>query len=731
MPDTLSPVRPGRAFPLGATPAADGTNFSVHSRNATAVDLCLYDPLAPQHEIARVRMVRGELDVWNIFVAGVKPGALYGYRAHGPHMPNNGLMFNANKLLLDPYAKAVLGKPDGHRDMLTPEGPNHGPGMIDNGATAIKTVVIDDAFDWQGDRLPSVPWQQMVISELHVKGFTKLHPQVPEELRGTYAGLCQPAVIDHLKRTGITSVQLLPVHQHLDDGWLVDKGSTNYWGYNTLSFFAPHNEYAHAAYPQAQVREFKQMVKTFHAAGIEVIIDVVYNHTAEGDERGPMLNLRGLDNVGYYRHDYDGQKLYYLNYTGCGNAIASQEPPALRLILDSMRYWVEVMRVDGFRFDLAVTVGRGRTGFHDNSAFFAAVRQDPVLSQTKLIAEPWDLGPFGYQVGGFPEPWRELNGKYRDTVRKFWLGDGGMVPEFAKRFCGSDDLYGWKMRPATTSVNFLTSHDGFTLRDLVCYQQKHNEANGEDNRDGDNDNHSLNYGVEGGTDDPGINALRRRHRRSLVATMFCSVGVPFITAGDELGRTQHGNNNGYCQDNELSWIDWQTAEEGFQRFVSQLAAFRRRHPELARTRYFSGKKDGNGELDITWLNGVGGVLTRDEWHDPARRYFGALIIAGGGGLLLLFSNDPHQVCNFALPHVDGAPWRLVFDTALEEGFVSSEVIVDDCYVVQSRAMVCLRAGNLAEDSAGTMDAQTVSGARTKEGSFIARLSRSLLKPIKG
>ena len=568
-------------------------------------------------------MTRGELDVWSVFVAGVKPGALYGYRAHGPHLPMNGLLFNANKLLVDPYAKAVLGKPDGRDDMLSPEGPNEGMGMIDNGPTAIKSVVIDDSFDWAGDALPKVPWQQTVISEVHVKGFTQRHPQVPEELRGTYAGLCHPAVIDYLKQTGITAVQLLPVHQHLDDGWLVAKGRTNYWGYNTLSFFAPHNEYVRAVDPQAQVREFKQMVKTFHAAGIEVILDVVYNHTAEGDERGPLLNLRGLDNVGYYRNDYDGQKLYYLNYTGCGNAIASQEPPALRMILDSLRYWVQEMHVDGFRFDLAVTVGRGRTGFHDNSAFFAALRQDPVLIQTKLIAEPWDLGPYGYQVGGFPEPWRELNGKYRDTVRKFWLGDGGMVPEFAKRFCGSDDLYGWKLRPATTSVNFLTSHDGFTLRDLVSYQQKHNEANGEDNRDGDNDNHSLNYGVEGETDDPEINALRRRHRRSLVATMFCSVGVPFITGGDEIGRTQGGNNNAYCQDNEISWIDWQSAEDGFQRFVAQLAVFRRQHPELARTSYFSGKKDANGDLDITWLNGAGGVLTRDEWHDPARRYFGA------------------------------------------------------------------------------------------------------------
>ena len=694
MSDTPSVIRPGRSFPLGASPVSEGTFFSVHSRNATAVDLCLYDPQAPKRETARVRLKRGELDVWSAFVEGVGPGTLYGYRAHGPHLPANGLLFNANKLLVDPYAKAIFGKPDGRYDMLSPEGPNEAAGVIDNGATALKSVVIDDAFDWSGDVLPHVPWERTVISELHVKGFTQLHPDVPEALRGTYAGLCQPVVLDYLRRTGVTSVQLLPVHQHLDDGWLVDKGLTNYWGYNTLTFFAPHNEYAHAADPQAQVIEFKQMVKAFHAAGIEVILDVVYNHTAEGDERGPMLNLRGLDNVGYYRHDYDGQKLYYLNYTGCGNAVASQEPAALRLILDSMRYWVQEMHVDGFRFDLAVTTGRGRMGFHDNSAFFAALRQDPVLSHTKLIAEPWDLGPNGYQVGGFPEPWRELNGKYRDTVRKFWLGDAGMVPEFAKRFCGSEDIYGWRPRPATTSINFLTSHDGFTLRDLVSYQDKHNEANGEDNRDGDNSNHSLNYGVEGATDDPEINALRLRHRRSLMATMFCSVGVPFLTAGDELGRTQQGNNNGYCQDNELSWLAWANADdEGFQAFVAKLASFRRQHDAIARAAFYKGKVDAFGERDIVWLNGTGGIMSRDEWHDPKRHNFGAMVRTQDGALLLLFNNDPHQACEFVLPDVEQGTWWLVFDTASAEGFAEEGTTAAGSYAVQSRALVCLKAAS--------------------------------------
>ena len=679
-------VRAGKPFPLGATPVAAGTNFAVWSRHAVAIDLCLYDPSHPQQEIARVRLQRGEMDVWHAFVEGVSAGMLYGYRAHGPHLPANGLRFNAHKLLLDPYAKAVAGVPDGVDEMTGRDGPDTGLGLIDNGTTALKSVVIDDAFDWEGDELLRTPWTETVICELHVKGFTKLHPKVPKTHRGTYAGLADPAVIQYLKELGVTAVQLLPVHQHLDDGWLVAKGLTNYWGYNTAAFCAPHNTYAATAEPQAQVIEFKAMVKALHQAGLEVILDVVYNHTAEGDENGPMLMLRGLDNVSYYSHHSTAQGLYYLNYTGCGNTVASYEAPALKLILDSLRYWVEVMHVDGFRFDLGVTVGRDRDGFRSDSIFFTALRQDPVLAHVKLIAEPWDLGPDGYRVGGFPEPWRELNGKFRDTVRRFWRGDGNVVPEFAKRLCGSDDLYGWKSPLAT--VNMITSHDGFTLRDLATYVQKHNLANGEENRDGDNDNHSINYGVEGECHDTRTNHLREQHRRNMMATMFLSQGVPFITAGDERARTQHGNNNAYCQDNELSWIDWTSSSRStrFLAFTQQLAELRRRYPVLRRRKFFDGQADPvTLEPDIVWLSEAGGHMSRPEWYQHRRTLLGAMLTDGSQRLVLLFNNDAHEA-EFVLPE---GQWRTIFDTTSHEGFVKSDIIRSGYFRLAGHAVVCL------------------------------------------
>ncbi len=689
-PPTLR-VRPGRAFPLGATPSAAGTHFAVWSRHATAIDLCLYHPSAPEQEHARVRLQRGEMDVWSILVEGLPAGMLYGFRAHGPHLPANSLRFNANKLLLDPYAKAVTGVPDGRDDMLGREGPEAGRGMIDNGATALKSAVIDDSFDWEGDELLRRPWSESVIYEVHVKGFTQLHPRVPEHLRGTYAGFANPVVTDYLKSLGVTAVQLLPVHQHMDDGWLVANGRTNYWGYNTAAFFAPHNTYAAAKTPQAQVDEFKAMVKALHKAGIEVILDVVYNHTAEGDENGPTLMLRGLDNLSYYSHHSTEHGLYYLNYTGCGNTVSSFEAPALKLILDSMRYWVEVMHVDGFRFDLGVTVGRDRDGFRPDSPFFMAVRQDPVLANVKLIAEPWDLGPDGYRVGGFPEPWRELNGKYRDTVRRFWRGDGNVVPEFAKRLCGSDDLYGWKSPLA--SVNMLTSHDGFTLRDLSTYTQKHNEANGENNRDGDNDNHSINYGTEGETRDAKTNTLRERHRRNMMATMFLSQGVPFITAGDERARTQHGNNNAYCQDNELSWMDWTPtdASERFIVFVRQLAALRKCHPVLRRSAFFDGQKDpATGQRDIIWLSEGGEVMSRAEWYQHRRTLLGVMLRESASTLLLLFNNDVHA-SDFIVP---AGSWQTIFDTTSRDGFVNALPLAGRKYRLGAHSLVCLSGADI-------------------------------------
>ena len=631
-------------------------------------------------------MQRSEMDVWHVLIEGVTPGMLYGYRAHGPHMPANGLRFNANKLLLDPYAKAVVGLPDGRNDMVGHEGPERGSGMIDNGATALKSAVIDDAFDWQGDRLPRHSWSETVIYEMHVKGFSKLNPNVPAPQRGTYAGVASPASIQYLKALGVTTVQLLPVHQHLDDGWLVAKGLTNYWGYNTAAFLAPHNTYASASDPQAQVNEFKAMVRALHSAGLEVILDVVYNHTAEGDERGPTLMLRGLDNLGYYTMLSTEHGLYYANYTGCGNSVSSFEVPALKLILDSMRYWVQEMHVDGFRFDLGVTVGRDRDGFRRDSVFFMAVRQDPVLAHEKLIAEPWDMGPDGYRVGGFPEPWRELNGKYRDTVRCFWRGDGNVVPEFAKRICGSDDLFGW--RSALTSVNMLTSHDGFTLRDLATYVQKHNLANGEENRDGDNSNHSLNHGMEGETTDAKINTLRERYCRNMMATMFLSQGVPFITSGDERARTQSGNNNAYCQDNELSWMDWQETpcSERFLAFTQRLAELRRRLPCLRRRTFFDGRTDPvTKQKDITWLSEAGGQMSRTEWYQHRRTVLGAMITDKGSRFIMLFNNDALEM-DFVLPP---GTWKIVFDTVVEECFPVKEQRVSGLCPLPGHAVVFL------------------------------------------
>ena len=696
---------PGTTHTLGATLVDGGVNFAVFSRHASSLDLCLYDQAEPERETHRIKMHRGEADLWHVRVNGIGPGTFYGFRAHGAWLPANGLRFNAHKLLLDPYAKAISGVPECREDMLTLPDPNHGRGRDDNGAKAMKSVVVADDFDWTGDAFPQIPWEKTLLYELHVKGFTRLFPDVPENHRGTYAGLGHPAVIAHLKQLGVTSVQLLPVHQHLDDEFLLKRGLTNYWGYNTIGFFAPHSEFAAASDPQDQIREFKAMVKALHEAGLEVILDVVYNHTGEGDERGPSLLFRGLDNLTYYRHEFDGSKMFYSNITGCGNSVASNNGAPLRLILDSLRYWVTEMHVDGFRFDLAVTVARDREHFHALSPFFNAVQQDPVLSRVKLIAEPWDLGrEDSYQVGQFPAPWRELNGKYRDTVRRFWRGDAGVMAEFAKRLCGSEDIYGWNRRPPLASVNMITSHDGFTLRDLFTYSQKHNEANGEENRDGDNDSHSTNCGVEGETSDIKIQALRLRLAKNMLATMMCSLGVPFLTAGDERGRTQQGNNNAYCQDNELNWLDWSGGDLLMEEFARRLIEFRRMRPALGRPLHFDGKMNPDtNRPDITWLNGKGEVLTWDEWHDPNHRFFAGLYdepenrcapVNGHGEdhrpFLLIFNGGETEE-SMVLPGTRGQTWELVFDTALSPSFPQSPPTLSAGAVqlVMPRSVACL------------------------------------------
>ncbi|MFN0076662.1 MAG: glycogen debranching protein GlgX [Prosthecobacter sp.] len=681
----------------GVTMTPNGTQFVVHSRYATAVDLCLYDGSNATRETARVRMQRGECDLWHATVRTAGPGTLYGYRAHGPWLPQNAMRFNVKKLLLDPYARAIHGVPDAAESMRTEPDPFHAPGSIDNGAKALKSVVIDESFDWSGDAAPRVPWRDTVICEMHVKGFTQTHPAVPAKLRGTYAGLAHPAITTYMRDLGITSVQLLPIHQHLDDGFLLGRGVTNYWGYNTIGFFAPHSTYAAAHDPQEQVREFKSMVKALHAAGIEVILDVVYNHTAEGNEHGPSLMFRGLDDHSYYRHHYSEQGAGYINVTGCGNSVDSASTPALRLILDSLRYWVTEMHVDGFRFDLAVTVARNEIdGFHAKSQFLSAVAQDPVLARVKLIAEAWDISrEDSYQVGQFPEPWRELNGKYRDTVRSWWRGDRGSTAEFSKRFCGSQDIYGWNQRPPLASINFLTSHDGFTLLDLVSYERKHNEANREDNRDGDDNNHSSNCGVEGPSADPKVVEQRAKLRRGMIATMMCSLGVPFLTAGDERGRTQRGNNNGYCHDNDLTWLDWSRCDEGMLDFTRRMTAFRRSLAALRRSTYFDGKLNPNtGLRDVAWLEGDGTLLCHEEWHNDSRWHFGALLDAHDGSsrpLLLLFNNGT-QAHPFVLPGTQDTRWQIAFDTALTPSFPSDKAAQftgAQTYPLQDRSIACL------------------------------------------
>jgi glycogen operon protein len=672
-------VLPGKPFPLGATWDGQGVNFALFSENASKVELCLFDDATAESECFTLREVTAH--IWHCYIPNLWPGTPYGYRVDGPYEPEQGHRFNRNKLVIDPYAKAVAGKVnweapvfayklgDAQED-LSFDGQDSAWGMP-------KSIVTIPLFDWENDRPPRTPLNQSVIYEVNVKGFTKLHPEVPEELRGTYAGLRQPVIIDYLKSLGITAVELLPVHDFLDDKRLIDMGLRNYWGYNTTNFFAPDARYSSSGDQGQQVAEFKAMVKALHRAGIEVILDVVYNHTSEGNHLGPTLSFKGIDNASYYRLVPENTR-YYMDYTGTGNTLNTRHPQVLQLIMDSLRYWILEMHVDGFRFDLASTLARELHDVDRLSAFFDIIHQDPVISQAKLIAEPWDVGEGGYQVGNFPVLWTEWNGRYRDTVRSYWRGDEAGVADLAYRLTGSSDLYMEDGRHPYASVNFITAHDGFTLNDLVSYNEKHNEANGEDNRDGADNNISYNYGAEGPTDDTEINEIRERQKRNFLATLFLSQGVPMLCGGDEFGRTQQGNNNAYCQDNELSWFNWELDERQQQlvRFTRRLIELRHDHPGLRRRKFFQGRRiRGSDVRDITWLRPDGRQMTDEEWSTGWVRCLGVRL--GGRALdesdeegnrltddtLLMLLNSSDEAVKFLLPQSRlGLHWDLVLDT---------------------------------------------------------------------
>ena len=671
-------TRPGKAYPLGATFDGTGTNFAIYSSVATSVTLCLLDD-----DLNEMRIPMTEVDayVWHVYVPQVRAGQRYGYRIDGPWDPQNGLRCDASKLLLDPYAKAIEGQLMDSLDLLSYQADD--PLTLKGGDSADSTmhsVVVNPFFDWEGDRSPGHDYSESIIYEAHIKGMTMRHPDIPEDLRGTYAGMAHPAIIEHLTKLGITTVELMPIQQFTNDTTLQAKGLSNYWGYNTIGYFAPHNDYAATKDPGAQVSEFKAMVKALHAANIEVILDVVYNHTAEGNHMGPTLSFRGIDNPSYYRL-VDGDRQHYFDTTGTGNSLLMSSPQVLQLIMDSLRYWVTEMHVDGFRFDLASTLARQFAEVDRLSAFFDLIHQDPVVSQVKLIAEPWDVGADGYQVGGFPPLWSEWNGRYRDTVRDFWRGEFSSLPDFASRLAGSSDLYGTTGRKPMASINFVIAHDGFTLRDLVSYNEKHNEANLEGGADGANDNRSWNCGVEGDTDDEEIIELRYRQQRNFLTTLMFSQGVPMIAHGDELGRTQRGNNNVYCQDNELSWINWDLNEHDYKllRFTRHLIHLRRDHPVMRRRRFLEGpaQRGGESELgEIEWFTPAGTHMTEEEWNQPWARstmvfYNGDAIRepdADGRRILdddfLLLLNAAPEAVDFTLPDTKyGQIWYTVVDTA--------------------------------------------------------------------
>ncbi|MBS1687615.1 MAG: glycogen debranching protein GlgX [Bacteroidetes bacterium] len=698
-------VYPGMPFPLGATWDGHGVNFALYTECATGVTLCLFNDINDDTETLRLNITERSGHIWHAYIPNMKPGQLYAYRVDGPYDPGNGMRFNANKLLLDPNAKAIGGE-----ILLSDATYGYEIGnpqedlsfsKLDSAAAMPKCIVIDPGFNWEDDINPKIPLHKTIIYELHIKGFTKLHQSIPEQLRGTYAGLAHPESIKYLKDLGITTVELMPVHYFINDRALTEKGLSNYWGYNTIGFFAPASKYSSSGIDGSQVNEFKAMVKELHKAGIEVILDVVFNHTAEGNQMGPTLSFKGIDNAMYYRLADD--KRYYNDYTGTGNTLNARLPPVLRLIMDSLRYWIQEMHIDGFRFDLAATLARELHEVDRLSSFFDIIYQDPIISQVKLIAEPWDVGDGGYQVGNFPAGWSEWNGKYRDCMRDFWRGSDSMLGEFAERFTGSSDLYRGDSRRPTASINFITAHDGFTLADLVSYNEKHNEANGENNNDGDSNNRSWNCGAEGPTDNQDIINLRKKQQRNFLTTLFLSQGVPMLVAGDEIGRSQQGNNNAYCQDNEISWINWEKADHELLEFTKMLIHFCKSHPVFCRRGWFQGQKiRASNTEDIAWFKPGGDKMTEDDWTNGFAKSL-AVYLNGKGihslgpkgekivddSFYLIFNAYEGNI-KYKLPDAKyGKNWKKIIDTDNMAGNEAQSFEATNEIDVKSRSIVVL------------------------------------------
>jgi isoamylase len=699
-------IYPGSPYPLGATWDGKGVNFSLFAENATKVELCLFDHEKSEGESHRIRVSERTHQVWHVYLPDCKPGQLYGYRVHGPYDPENGFRFNPNKVLIDPYARAIAGSIQWNDALfgyaIDDEKGDLSFSELDSAPFIPKSVVVDDTFDWEEDKNPKIPYHKSVIYETHVRGFTITHPDIPENIRGSYSALAHPVVIQYLKELGITAIELMPVHQFVIDRHLKENGLTNYWGYNSIGFFAPDVRYSSTGICGQQVTEFKNMVKELHKAGIEVILDVVYNHTAEGNHLGPTLSFKGIDNTAYYRLMPD--KRYYMDYTGTGNTLNANLPNVLRLMMDSLRYWIQHMHIDGFRFDLAATLARELHEVDRLSSFFDIIHQDPVISQVKLIAEPWDVGEGGYQVGNFPPGWSEWNGKYRDCVRDYWRGADSIIGEFAARFTGSPDLYQGDYRRPTASINFVTAHDGFTLHDLVSYNEKHNEANGENNQDGESHNRSWNCGAEGETDNDEIIKLRQKQKRNFLTTLFLSQGVPMIVAGDEIGRTQQGNNNAYCQDNEISWIDWKKTDTNLLEFTRQLIKLRRDHPTFCRRRWFQGQPiKGAGVEDIAWFLPDGNEMSEHHWNTSYAKSLGVFLFGKGlhavgphgeqitdDSFYIMFNahSDP---LDYKLPPVKyGCCWTKILDTGANHIGESGEKFkAEDMITIDGRSVVVL------------------------------------------
>ncbi|PAW94153.1 glycogen debranching enzyme GlgX [Mucilaginibacter sp. MD40] len=702
----MSNIYPGKPYPLGATYDGKGVNFAVFADNATGVELCLFQTSENGNEPEkRIKLTERTHQVWHCYIPGVEHGQLYGYRVDGPYDPENGHRFNRNKLLLDPYAKAISGTINWHDSLFGYEVGNPDEdfsfSQTDSAPFMPKAVVVDNSYDWEDDQPPRIPYHQSIIYEAHVKGLTQLHPEIPEDIRGTYAAIGHPACVKYLKDLGITAIELMPIHQFVNDRHLVEKGLSNYWGYNTIGFFAPDVRYAGNVPCGDQVQEFKQMVKNLHKAGIEVILDVVYNHTGEGNHMGPTLSLKGIDNASYYRLT-DENKRFYNDYTGTGNTLNAMLPNVLRYIMDSLRYWITEMHVDGFRFDLAATLARELHDVNRLSGFFDIIYQDPIISQVKLIAEPWDIGEGGYQVGNFPPGWAEWNGKFRDCIRDYWVGADSMLGEFGQRFTGSPDLYQDNNRRPTASINFITAHDGFTLNDLVSYNEKHNEANGEDNNDGENHNRSWNCGAEGPTDDPEVNQIRDRQKRNLLTTLFLSQGVPMLVAGDEFGRTQQGNNNAYCQDNEISWVNWESADQNLLNFTKRLINIKKDHPVFRRRRWFQGQPvKGKGLEDIAWFLPEGMEMEDESWNHDFARSLG--IFLNGMGIhsvdnegnavkddnFYIMFNAHYESLEYKIPEkLSQKNWHVVLDTS-DDSVQDKQINSSESIHVPARSVVIL------------------------------------------